>query len=100
PAAVVGLTFLGAGNPLTDVAGYTLIGRSVRDDLLGAVYSVHEAVRAVAIVVGSAATAAIVELWGPREALVAAGAALMAAAAVGGLLRRREHSREPRPKTS
>ena len=52
--AVVGLAVLGAGNTVTDVAGYALIGRSTRDDLIGAVYSVHEAVRAVAIVVGAA----------------------------------------------
>jgi MFS family permease len=96
-AAVVGLLVLGTGNTITDVAGYALIGRSARDDLIGAVYSVHEAVRAIAIVVGSAVTAAIVELAGTREALVAAGAGLVAAAALGALLRGREHSREPRP---
>jgi hypothetical protein len=96
-AAVVGLAVLGAGNTVTDVAGYTLIGRSARDDLLGAVYSVHEAVRALAIVAGSAATAAIVELSGPKEALIAAGAVLVAAAAFGELFRDREHSRQPRP---
>ena len=96
-AATVGLAVLGAGNTVTDVAGYTLVGRSARDDLLGAVYSVHEAVRAVAIVVGSALTAAVVEVWGPREALVAAGVGLVAAAAYGQLLRGREHSREPQP---
>jgi hypothetical protein len=96
-AAVIGLVVVGAGNTLTDVAGYTLIGRSVRDDLLGAVYSVHEAVRAVAIVVGSAAAAAVVELWGLEEALIIAGAVLLAAAGAGALLRAQEHSREPRP---
>ena len=95
--AVVGLAVLGAGNTITDVAGYTLIGRSARDDLLGAVYSLHEAVRAVAIVACAAATAAVVELSGPRAALIAAGAVLLAAAGVGELLRGREHSRQPRP---
>ncbi|HEX3455430.1 MAG TPA: cyclic nucleotide-binding domain-containing protein [Gaiellaceae bacterium] len=96
-AAIVGFLVLGTGNTITDVAGYALIGRSARDDLIGAVYSVHEAVRAIAIVVGSVATAAIVELAGTREALVAAGAGLVVAAALGELLRSREHSREPRP---
>ena len=96
-AATVGLAVLGAGNTVTDVAGYTLIGRSARDDLLGAVYSVHEAVRALAIVVGSAMTALVVEVWGPREALVVAGAGLVVAAAAGELLRGREHSRQPSP---
>ena len=95
-AATVGLAVLGAGNTVTDVAGYTLIGRSARDDLLGAVYSVHEAVRAVAIVLGAALTAAMVDLWGTREALVVAGAVLVAAAMLGELLRGREHSRQPR----
>ena len=95
--AVVGLIVLGAGNAVTDVSGYTLIGRSARDDLLGAVYSVHEAVRAIAIVAGAAATAAVVELSGPRAASVAAGAGLLGAAALGALQRGREHSRQPRP---
>jgi MFS family permease len=96
-AAIVGLVVLGTGNTITDVAGYALIGRSARDDLIGAVYSVHEAVRAIAIVTGSVVTAAIVELAGTREALVAAGSGLVAAAILGELLRGREHSREPRP---
>jgi len=96
-AAVVGLAVLGAGNTVTDVAGYTLIGRLARDDLLDAVYSVHEAVRAIAIVVGSAATAAVVELAGTRAALIAAGATLLAAAVWGELSRGKEHSRQPRP---
>ncbi|HST26093.1 MAG TPA: cyclic nucleotide-binding domain-containing protein [Gaiellaceae bacterium] len=95
--AVIGLAVLGAGNTITDVAGYTLIGRSARDDLIAAVYSVHEAVRAGAIVVGSAATAAIVELWGTRQALIVAGIGLAVAAAAAMLLRSREHAREIRP---
>jgi MFS family permease len=95
--ATVGLAVLGAGNTVTDVAGYTLIGRSARDDLLGAVYSVHEAVRATAIVLGSAATAAIVDLWGAEPALIVGGSVLLAAAGAGELLRKREQSREPHP---
>lgn len=95
-AAIVGLAVVGTGNTVTDVAGYTLIGRSARDDLLGAVYGVHEAVRAVAIVLGSAATAAVVDGWGPQQALVTAGAVLLIASAYGELLRHREHAREPR----
>lgn len=95
-AAVVGLAVLGAGNTVTDVAGYSLIGRSARDDLIGAVYSVHETIRAVAIVVGSAATAAVVEVSGTRAALIAAGSILLTAACAGVFLRAREHSSEPR----
>ena len=94
---VVGLLVLGLGNTITDVAGYALIGRSARDDLIGAVYSVHEAVRAIAIVVGAAATGAVVELWGTRAGLIAAGAVLVVVAAAGELLRASEHSREPNP---
>jgi len=95
--AIVGLAVVGAGNTVTDVAGYTLIGRSARDDLIAAVYGVHEAVRATAIVVGAALTAAIVEVWGPRQALIAAGAALVLAAIAGALMRNREHARAARP---
>src|SRR5262249_32300013 len=83
-------------NTVTDVAGYTLIGRSARDDLIGAVYGVHEAVRAMSIVIGAAVTAAIVEVWGTKPALVVAGSGLVLAAAVGALLRDREHAREAR----
>ncbi len=95
--ATVSLAVVGAGNTATDVAGYTLIGRSARDDLLGAVYAVHEAVRALAIVTGAAVTAAVIEVSGPRAALIAAGAGLLAAAGAGALMRGKEHSREPRP---
>jgi MFS family permease len=96
PAAVVALLVLGAGNALTDVAGYTLIGRSARDDVLAGVYAVHEAVRAIAITVGSATIAAVAELAGTRPALVVAGAALTVTASIGVLFRARETAVEPR----
>jgi MFS family permease len=96
PVAILGLLVLGAGNALTDVAGYTLIGRSVRDDVLAGVYAVHEAVRAVAIIAGSATTATVAEVWGIRAALIVAGAGLIVAAVAGAVLRARETAPEPR----
>ena len=96
PVALVGLLLLGAGNALTDVAGYTLIGRSVRDDMLAGVYAVHETVRALAITAGAATTAAVAEVWAARPALAVAGAGLVVAASAGMLMRRCETAAEPR----
>lgn len=88
--AVAGLLVLGAGNTVTDVAGYTLIARSARDDVLASVYAVHEAIRALAICAGAGIVALLVDTAGERAALVAAGLFLVAAGIVGSLLRRRD----------
>src|SRR5262249_7822412 len=66
----------GMGNTLMDIAGYSLIGRSARDDLLASVYGVHEALRAAGYTLGAALTAGLVELAGARAALVCAGSLL------------------------
>jgi MFS family permease len=79
------MVVLGLGNALVDATGYTLLVRSVRDDVLARVYGVHETLRALAISVGSLATAVVVTSVGVRAALLGAGlvvciAPLMAAA--------------------
>jgi hypothetical protein len=66
------------------------IRRSTHDDHLGAVYSVHEAVRAICIVVGSAIVAAAIEAAGSQLALIEAGVVLLVAAAAGESVRGRE----------
>ena len=92
--AIAALVVLGIGNSVTDVAGYTLVGRSARDDVLARVYGVHEAIRALAITAGAGLTALVVALAGVRASLFAAGG-LLAAVAVAGLLRRRAETAEP-----
>jgi predicted MFS family arabinose efflux permease len=85
--AVVALVALGAGNTVCDAAGYSLVSRSTRDDLLVRVYGVHESVRAIAIAIGGSLTALAAIRGGTRDALVAAGAVLTVAALAGFLLR-------------
>jgi MFS family permease len=92
--AIVGLVIVGVGNTLTDVAGYTLIGRWTRDDVLGRVYGLHEAVRAVAICAGAGLTAVVVNTAGARWALTAAGSCLALCSAAGSVKARRETSFE------
>lgn len=92
--AIVALVVLGIGNSVTDVAGYTLVGRSARDDVLARVYGVHEAIRALAITAGAGATALVAALAGARASLFAAGG-ILAAVGLAGLLRRRAETAEP-----
>jgi len=80
--ALAGLAILGGGNSITDVAGYTLIARSARDDLLTRVLGFHEGVRALAITAGSALTAVAIELVGIRASLAVVGVSLAVVAAV------------------
>ena len=92
--AIAALVVLGIGNSVTDVAGYTLVGRSARDDVLARVYGVHEAIRALAITAGAGVTALVISFAGVRTSLFAAGG-FLAAVAVAGLLRRRAETAEP-----
>jgi MFS family permease len=71
--AVLCMVVLGLGNALVDASGYTLLVRTVRDDVLARVYGVHEALRALAIAVGSIGAAALITQFGVRVALVGAG---------------------------
>jgi Cyclic nucleotide-binding domain/Major Facilitator Superfamily len=88
--AIAGLVIVGIGNTFTDVAGYTLIGRWARDDVLGRVYGLHEAIRAGAICAGAGLAALVVETAGVRYALAATGALLVLCSAAGAVGARRE----------
>jgi hypothetical protein len=90
--AVAALLVIGVGNTITDVAGYSLIGRSARDDLLASVYGVHEALRAAAYTVGAGVAALVAELAGVRASLLCVGAVLALCAVAGELGRGRERT--------
>jgi hypothetical protein len=95
--ALAGLAVLGGGNTVTDVAGYTLIARSTRDDLLTRVLGVHEGIRALAITAGSAATALLISLESVRVSLSVVGVGLGAVAALAAVARRGEPSPQLSP---
>jgi len=71
--AVVCMVVLGLGNALVDASGYTLLVRTVRDDVLARVYGVHEALRALAISIGSLGAAVLITQFGVQAALAGAG---------------------------
>ena len=79
---LAGLAVIGGGNTVTDVAGYTLIARSARDDLLTRVLGFHEGMRALAITLGSALTATVISVAGVRTSLAVVGVGLGACAAL------------------
>jgi MFS family permease len=88
--ALVGLVVVGGGNTLTDVAGYTLIARSARDDLLTRVLGFHEGMRALSITAGSAITAGLIDLVGTETTLVVLAVAIGVMAGAGALWRKVE----------
>ena len=92
--ALAGLAVLGGGNTVTDVAGYTLIARSARDDLLTRVLGVHEGIRGFAITLGSAATALLINVGSVRVSLAIVGAGLGLVAAVAAARREIEPAAE------
>ncbi len=92
--ALAGLAVLGGGNTVTDVAGYTLIARSARDDLLTRVLGIHEGIRGFAITLGSAATALIISLASIRVSLAVVGAGIGLVAALAGARRQIEPAAE------
>lgn len=71
--ALVVLAFIGVGNALIDVAGFTLLGRLAPEEVLARVFGVLESTVAVFIGLGAVMASGIVEVWGPRAALVSVG---------------------------
>ena len=92
--ALAALVVIGIGNTLTDVAGYTLVGRFARDDVIGRVYALHEAVRALAICAGAGVTAWIATAANVTWAVAATGVFLALTAGAGWVAGRKEHTLE------
>lgn len=67
------LAFIGVGNALIDVAGFTLIGRMAPDDVLARVFGVLESLVAVFIGIGAVVASTMVDLFGVQAALIVIG---------------------------
>ncbi|MGW9631513.1 MFS transporter [Agromyces sp. NPDC055520] len=67
------LAFVGVGNALIDVAGFTLIARMAPDAVLARVFGVLESLVAVFIGIGAVAASALIEWLGVQGALIAIG---------------------------
>ena len=76
------MAVVGAGNSVLDIAGYTLIQRSVIDVVLGRVFATLEIVGSAAIGVGSIVAPLLVGGLGLTGALIATGAILPVLAVV------------------
>ena len=74
--AAVALAVLGAGNAVLDVAGFTLLQRTVPNAVRGRVFGLLEAIVMLGLGVGSALAPLLVSAFGLRGALVATGALL------------------------
>ena len=72
-AALILLAFVGVGNALIDLAGFTLIGRMAPDEVLARVFGVLESLVAVFIGIGAIVASSIVEWFGVQTALVVIG---------------------------
>jgi hypothetical protein len=75
-AAVICFGIVGVGNTLVDVAGLTLIQRTAPDEVRARVFGVLESVFLGTIGIGAILAPALTSAFGPRGALIAAGAAL------------------------
>jgi MFS family permease len=80
--AILCMAVVGAGNSVLDIAGYTLIQRSVVDVVLGRVFATLEIVGSAAIGVGSIVAPLLVGGLGLTGALIATGAILPVLAVV------------------
>jgi len=79
PAAAVALlamAVVGAGNAVLDVAGFTLLQRTVPNAVRGSVFGVLEALVMLAVGIGAVAGTLLVGLVGLRGAWIATGAVL------------------------
>lgn len=71
--ALVLLSFVGVGNALVDVAGFTLIGRLAPDEVLARVFGVLESMVAVFVGIGGVVASTLIGWLGIQAALVAIG---------------------------
>jgi len=67
------LAFVGIGNSLIDLGGFTLLARIAPDEVLARVFGVLESLVALATGVGAIGASLAIELYGVRGALVVAG---------------------------
>lgn len=72
-AALGLLAFIGVGNALIDLAGFTLIARMAPDEVLARVFGVLESLVAVSIGIGAVVAAGMIGWLGVQGALVAIG---------------------------
>jgi MFS family permease len=72
-AALGLLAFVGVGNSLIDLAGFTLLARLAADEVLARVFGVLESLVALSIGVGAIAASLVVDWAGVRPALVSVG---------------------------
>ncbi|MET0724920.1 MAG: MFS transporter [Leifsonia sp.] len=71
--ALVLLAFIGVGNALIDVAGFTLIARMAPDEVLARVFGVLESLVAISIGIGAVVASSMIEWFGIPTALIAIG---------------------------
>jgi MFS family permease len=71
--ALVLLSFVGVGNALVDVAGFTLIGRLAPDEVLARVFGVLESMVAVFVGIGGVVASTLIGWLGIQAALIAIG---------------------------
>jgi hypothetical protein len=74
--AVLALAVLGAGNAVLDVAGFSLLQRSVPNAVRGRVFGLLEAIVMLGLSLGSAVAPGLVAVLGVQSALIATGALL------------------------
>lgn len=72
-AALFLLSFVGVGNALIDVAGFTLIARLAPDEVLARVFGVLESMVAVFVGIGGVVASALIGWLGIQPALIAIG---------------------------
>ena len=80
--ALVCVAIIGIGNALIDVAGFTLLQRTVDEHVLGRVFGVFEIVATASVAAGSAFASIGIAQVGLRPAMIASGLLLPAVAVV------------------
>ena len=78
PVALLCFGIVGVGNTMVDVAGLTLVQRTAPDEVRARVFGVLESVFLGTIGIGAIVAPGLTAAFGPRGALIAAGAALSA----------------------
>ncbi|KGN37289.1 hypothetical protein N803_14895 [Knoellia subterranea KCTC 19937] len=73
PVALGVLALIGVGNALVDVAGFTLMARMARDEVLARVFGVFESVVALSVGLGSLVASLLVERFDTSTALIVVG---------------------------